>query len=152
MAELRTLAAGMSPDRYRLAVLFGIASIPVTVAVNVAVPPASFPQTSEAFPVLIACFVTGYSYRSREVASARAGAITGFVGGVPIILWQTAAGVNDWWGHPIVVEAVGDSLLLVVVTGGVAVVTVGVLSGIFLLVGVVAGSAGGWLNGRISSQ
>ena len=150
MVPLRKLSSDMTSEQYLPAVLLGVASVPVTVGVNWVLTPDTLPRTSEGFAILVACVLTGYIYRSRTASSTRAGAITGFVGGLPIILWQSAIGFNDWWGHPTIVRAVGESLLMAVAAGGAALLTAVVLSAIFLLTGIVAGSAGSWLIKRFN--
>jgi len=142
----------VTSETFRLAAVLGVASIPVTVVLNWPLTPASLPRSSDPSALLLACVFAGYCYESRSAASTRAGAITGCVGGLPIVLWQSAIGFVDVWGHPVVVTAVGESVLMAVVAAGTAFVSAAVLVGVVWLLGSVGGGLGWWLNGRLTAS
>lgn len=143
MAPLEALRRDVLDERFRLALVLGLASIPFTVGVNWLLSPDPVSAT----PVGIACVIAGYAARSRSVAGTRAGAVTGLVGGVPIVVWQSWIALSDWWNHPTVVDAVGDAWAMAAATGA-AVVTAVVLAAILALVGAVGGFVGDWVNRR----
>lgn len=150
MPPLRSLVADLTGDEYRPAVLLGLISVPATSIVNWLLASGTLPETSEVVPLVLACLATGYVFRSRPAPSSRAGAITGFVGGVPVAVWQSLFVYGDWSAHPVVTSAVGGSAGAVAVV--VSLVTVVALLGLFWLVGSVWGRAGGWLAGRLGSS
>ena len=152
MLSLRNLVIDATSEQFRLAVLLGLASIPVTVWVNWILTPDTLPRSSEVSALLIASVIAGYVYLPRSATSSRAGTITGFVGGLPVVVWQSAIGFGDASNFSLVIDVVGESALRLVVAGGFALVSVIILLAIVLLVGRVGGSIGGWLNGRLHSS
>jgi Family of unknown function (DUF5518) len=151
MFSPRNLDTDGTSEQFRLAVLLGLASIPATVWLNWILTPNTLPRGSEVSALLIASVIAGYAYHPRPATSSRAGTITGFVGGLPVVFWQSAIGFSDAWNSPLVIDAVGESASRFVVAGGFALVSVIVLLVIVLLVGSVGGSIGGWLNERLHS-
>ncbi|MFC5366097.1 DUF5518 domain-containing protein [Salinirubrum litoreum] len=151
MLLLRHLVADLTGDDYRPAVFLGLASIPATVAVNWLLASGTLPETSEVLPLVFACLVAGSVFRSRSAPSSRAGAITGLVGGVPVAGWQSLFVYGDWSAHPVVTDAVGESVGAVAVGVGVSLFTASGLLVVFWLVGSVAGRVGNWLAGRVGS-
>lgn len=79
--------------------------------------------------------------------STRAGAVTGFVGGIPIMLWQSTIG----WGHPTVTEVIGESSLMIVAAGVTAFFTIAVLLVVLTVTGMLCGGIGGWIRKRVYS-
>ncbi|MEF8882599.1 MAG: DUF5518 domain-containing protein [Halapricum sp.] len=131
--------------KYKMAVLAGIASIPFTLGVNWAFSTSNL----EALSLFIACAISGFHYESGWV---RAGTVTALVGGIPILIWQTGVVVTDWWGNPILVDAVGDSWSMGVASVGAGILTFGVSVVILLIIGVVGGGTGEWVHSRIGSS
>ncbi|ODR80698.1 hypothetical protein BG842_16975 [Haladaptatus sp. W1] len=147
MSLIRNLLADVTGEEFRLAVLLGVASIPVTVWQNWILTPNALPRNSNASALFVACVIAGYCYQQRPAASSRAGTITGVVGGTPIVLWQSAIGFSDAWGAPIV----GDPVLLPVVVGGLVFILAAFLFVVVSFVGRVGGGIGGWLSERLHS-
>lgn len=152
MFSLRSLVTDATSEQFRLAVFLGLASIPVTVWLNWILTPNALPRSSEISALLIASVIAGYAYQPRPATSSRAGTITGLVGGLPVVFWQSATGFSDVWNSPLVIDAVGESALIPVVAGGFAFISVIILFVIVLLVSRVGGSIGGWLNERLHSS
>lgn len=152
MFSLRSLVTDATSEQFRLAVFLGLASIPVTVWLNWILTSNALPRSSEISALLIASVIAGYAYQPRPATSSRAGTVTGFVGGLPVVFWQSAIGFTDVWNSPLVIDAVGESALRFVIAGGFALVSVIILFVIVLLVGRVGGSIGGWLNERLHSS
>ena len=151
MTSLRERVTDVTDEEYRLAVLIGLSSVPITVGVNWLLVSDTLPRSSEVSALVVACVVTGYIYQPRTASSARAGSITGFVGGIPVILWQSTVGFTDWWTHPTVVQALGESSLRAILALGVALLGGVGLSLLFWLVGTVGGRVGGWFKKYIGS-
>jgi hypothetical protein len=145
MVPLKRLRDDLTGRQYRLAVLLGAASIPVTVWVNWALVPGTLPRSSEIWPVTVACLAVGYCYAPRAAASARAGAIAALVGGAPVVLWQAVAGFGDALGSGVV----GGQALRLVVAVVIAVVTVLGLGLLLWVVGTLCGGLGARLRGRL---
>jgi hypothetical protein len=148
MVPLRRLRDDITGSEYRLAVLLGAASIPVTVWVNWALVPGALPRSSEIWPVTVACLAAGYCYAPRAAASGRAGAITALVGGAPVVLWQAVAGFGDAWNSGIV----GGQAPRAVLAAGIAVVTVSGLALLLWVVGTLCGGLGARLRGRLDAS
>jgi hypothetical protein len=147
MAVLRDLHQDVTDERFRTAVVLGIASIPFTVGVNWILAP----DTTEATPILIACVLSGYLYESRSVSTARAGMLTGFVGGIPIVVRNSWTAFTDVWEYLIVIHAVSNSVILATVSVGVALLAVVVMPVVLMVVGWIGGVVGGWVNERVDS-
>jgi len=130
---------------YRTSVLIGILSIPITVGLNWALAT----RNVQALPLFAACVVTGYLYQSDGV---RAGAVTALTGSIPILLRQAEMVVTDWWGNPVLVAVVNNSWLEGAVSVGAAVLTVGGTLAVLLVVGLVGGGAGEWIDSRVGDS
>nr|WP_049928917.1 DUF5518 domain-containing protein [Halopiger goleimassiliensis] len=148
MSPLTSPGGTESLRQFRVAILLGIASIPLTVGINL----AYTPDPVSATPLFAACIVSGYLYRPRPVIGIRAGVVTGLAGGVPILVRQGVAAVGDWWGNAILVDLVGDSWGMALSSAGAGVLTVAILTIVLVVVGSVGGLVGGWLNDRLGGR
>ncbi|MCU4974173.1 DUF5518 domain-containing protein [Halobacteria archaeon AArc-m2/3/4] len=146
MNILRSIRSDVSDEQFRVAVLLGIGSIPLTVGINWLLTPDPVSAT----PLFFACVCSGYLYRSRSIDGTRAGVVTGLVGGVPVLIWQSWTALIEWWNHPRVIAAVGDSLLLAAASVGAALVTGAIVSVVLVVIGMIGGGIGSWLNERLS--
>ncbi|WP_066146252.1 DUF5518 domain-containing protein [Haladaptatus sp. R4] len=144
MIASRTLR-DLHDDRFRTAVLLGVASIPFTVGYNWLLSPDPVSVT----PLAVACVLSGYRYGPRSIRGTRVGAVTGIVGGVPIAVWNAGIGLDEWWGNPVLVDAVGNSWLMAVISVAAAVVTLLITPIVLLFVGMACGFVGGWLHERL---
>lgn len=147
MVAIQSLRRSLKDEQFRGVILLGVASIPFTVGVN-------WMSTSDpvsGVPVFVASVISGYVYKSRSMKGRRAGAVTGLVGGVPILLWQTVAALAEWWGHPILVEAVGESWIMALASVGAAGVTFVVLAIVLSTVGAIGGFIGGFVNSALGT-
>lgn len=146
MNLLGNIPRDVTDERFRTAVVLGGASIPFTVVGNWILTPDPISATS----LFIACVMSGYLYRTRLESSTRAGTLTGFIGGIPIIVWECRMVLIDWWGNPILTDAVGAGLMAVI-TIGAGLSTAAILTVVLLSVGLVGGIVGEWMNGHIES-
>ena len=147
MAVFRNAFRDVTDERFRAAVVLGVASIPFTAGVNWVLTP----DPVEGTPLLIACVLSGYLHDSRSVDSARAGALTGFVGSPPVVVWQTWRAFVEWWDNPLLVGIVGDSVLMTVVSVGVTLLAAVAMPVVMLAAGWLGGTVGGWIHERIGS-
>ena len=138
----------MVDDRFRTAVALGIVSIPFTVGINWMLTP----DIAEATPYLIVCLLSGYLYGPRSISVTRAGIITGSIGGIPIVVWNSRTALTNSWGNPIVTDAVGDSVMMAAVSVGATLFTAAVLTVVVLAIGWVGGIVGGWMRNRVDSR
>lgn len=138
------LLADATDERFRTAVVLGLASIPVTVGANWLLTPDSV----EATPLFVACVISGYLYGIRGESSVHAGTLTGLVGGAPILVWWITTTVVEWWGYSPLTDVVGDSVAAVVaVLATLFTALVGVV--VLLVAGWIGGTIGGWASERI---
>ncbi|WP_226480777.1 DUF5518 domain-containing protein [Natrinema amylolyticum] len=154
MPPLRNTLADLTDERFRTAVLLGIASIPFTVALSWESAPTSFSVTAVVAAGLLAGLryadrsaengdvglLEGYRYGKRPAVSRRAGVVVGVVGSVPAVGWATvrvlelAWTVSGW-------RTAATAVVLPVVVPFVAV--------LFALSGGVGAAVGDWLVARI---
>ncbi len=146
MIPSRTLD-DLRDERFRTAVLLGVASIPFTVGYNWILTPDPISAT----PLVVACVLAGYHYHSRSIRGTRAGAVTGIVGGIPIVVWNAGTGLVGWWGNPVLVDAVGNSWLMAVISVGAAVATLLIMPIVLLFVGMACGFVGDWLHEHLDT-
>lgn len=130
---------------YQIPILLGVISIPFSLGINLTFPSSSI----EVLPLFVASLVAGYIYQPQGV---QAGTVTALSGGVPILVWQTGVVVADWWGNPILVDAVGDSWSMGLASIGAGVVTIGVATVVLVVIGAVGGGAGEWLHSQFGSS
>ncbi|KTG09055.1 hypothetical protein AUR64_14735 [Haloprofundus marisrubri] len=149
MSPLRNLLADVAAKPFRLAVLLGATSIPITVWMNWVLTPKTAYYRSEVAPVFVACVISGYLYRSRVHSSSRAGTITGFVGSVPVVLWQSTLALLQFLNYPPVVKAPTNTVETVLISVGVALLTAVILMSVLVAVSSVGGRIGGWLAERV---
>ncbi|WP_435154828.1 DUF5518 domain-containing protein [Haladaptatus sp. DFWS20] len=145
MTLFRNLRRDLRTPKFRTAVLLGIISMPFMIVENLTSDPAS------AMALFVACVISGYLYEVRSVPSTQAGAVTGFIGGLPVALWQSWSVLIDWWAHPMLLDAVGDSWLVALLSVVAAVLTGAILIGILLWVGKIGGLIGEWLRKRVGT-
>ncbi|ELY56511.1 hypothetical protein C491_13267 [Natronococcus amylolyticus DSM 10524] len=145
MTSLLRSSKNTNFGQFRTAALLGIISIPFTFGVNWVLTP----DPVQAMPLFVVCIISGYLYQSQPIKGTHAGMVTGLTGGIPILFWQSGATVVDWWGHSILVDAVGDSWLMVVSSVGAGVVTFGILTVVMVVIGSIGGFIGEWINNRI---
>lgn len=145
MAPLIRSLKNIHYGKFRTAALLGIASIPFTFGINWVLTPDPVSAT----PLFIASIISGYLYQSHSIKGTHAGVVTGLTGGIPILLWQTGSTVVDWWGHSILVDAVGDSWLMATSSVGAGVATFGILTVVMVVIGIIGGFIGEWMNNRI---
>lgn len=151
VTALQNVRHDVRDERFRTAVLIGLASIPVTIGSNLLLAPGplSGNGTVSATALFVACLLTGGWYQPRPARSARAGAVTALVGSLPLLLWLPVATVREWMRDPTVVDAVGDSLpmaAIVLAIGGATLVFLGLS---VLLVGRAGATVGAWLTDRL---
>ncbi|MDQ2050600.1 DUF5518 domain-containing protein [Natronolimnohabitans sp. A-GB9] len=139
---MTTTESSMEFTEFRTAILLGIASIPFTIGINLLYSPTQ----AEALPVFVACVISGYLYQSTPIRGTRVGIVTGLVGGVPILVWQTVTVLTEWWGHSLLIDIVGDSGLMAISSAGAAVITFGILVIVLSIIGYIGGFIGSWLN------
>ncbi|WP_408956963.1 DUF5518 domain-containing protein [Natrinema sp. 74] len=154
MSPIRTIVAELTDERFRAALLLGVASIPFTVVLSWESAPTSVSGTA----VFVAGLLTGlhyadrsaengdvgplegYRYGKRPAASHRAGIVTGIAGSVPAVLWAVAhmlplaRSLSTWW-------AVIAVLLIPIA------VSIGV--GLFALIGAFGAYVGDWVVDRV---
>ncbi|ADD07114.1 uncharacterized protein Nmag_3564 [Natrialba magadii ATCC 43099] len=145
MTPLSRFRKNINYGQFRTAVLLGIASIPFTFGINWVLTPDPVSAT----PLFIASIISGYLYQSHSIKGTHVGVVTGLTGGIPIVLWQSGATVVDWWGHSTLVDAVGDSWLMAISSVGAGVATFGLLTIVMVVIGVIGGFIGEWMNNRI---
>ena len=118
---------------WRLALLAGLASIPVTLVLNWQDPTGPW----DASAVALAALVAGYLAKRRGLKGSTVGFRTGVVGAVPV-LWSVADVVAFVLGltQPAWFTAVQLTVLALLIP---------VLTGLVAVVGAIAGMAGGWL-------
>ncbi|AGB30329.1 hypothetical protein C488_04832 [Natrinema pellirubrum DSM 15624] len=154
MPLLRNTLADLTDERFRTAVLLGLASIPFTVALSWESAPTSF--SGEA--VVAAGFLAGLHYADRSAGngdiglleavrygkrpsvSRRAGVVAGVVGSVPAIGWEIAHTAEIVWTF------FGWQGALAVVVLPIIVL---LLVAFFGLGGVVGAAVGDWLVSQI---
>ncbi|WP_254762142.1 DUF5518 domain-containing protein [Natrinema marinum] len=153
MPPLRNAIADLTDERFRAAVILGLASIPFTVALSWRSAPGSVSGTAVLVAGLLVGFRYGdrsaengdvgpleaYRYGKRPAASHRAGVVAGVAGSAPAVLWAITdvlalAGSLSAWGAAIVL------LLLPVI------VAIGV--GVFALSGAIGAYVGDWVVTR----
>lgn len=147
MSPLRRLVRDLTADSFGTAVAFGLLSVPITIAANWSLSA----EAPDGTALLLACVATGYAYRARSASATRAGALTGFVGSIPLVFWQSRTALLEFWGHPTVTNVVGESTAMVAVALGAALVTAAVLVALLSVVGALGGRIGAWLGTRLSS-
>lgn len=145
MSPLHKLDEKLSYVQFRTAILLGIASLPFTAVINWTLAPTP----ADATVLFVVCIISGNIYQSRSVKGVYAGLVTGLVGGLPILFWQSWSTVVDWWGNPILVDAMGDSWLMIISSVGAGVVTYGIVTLVIAVIGMVGGFVGEWLTTRI---
>jgi len=148
MASLKNQFRDLGHGPLRNAVLLGIVSIPFTIGINW----VFVFDGVQALPLFIACVASGYLSRSQRVNGMQAGIVTGISGGIPILFWQSGVAVSAWWGNPILVDVVGDSWLMNASSAGAGVLTAGILTLVLIVVGVIGGLLGQWMDDRFSSK
>ncbi|OLZ39615.1 transposase [Natrinema saccharevitans] len=154
MPPLRNTLADLTDERFRTAVLLGLASIPFTVVLSWESAPTSF--SGEA--VVVAGLFAGLHYTDRAAGngdvglleavrygkrpavSRRAGVVAGVVGSAPAIGWEIASTAELVWTLSGWQKAVAVVALPIVVPFLVA---------LFGLGGGVGAAVGDWLGGRI---
>ncbi|KTG08682.1 hypothetical protein AUR64_18630 [Haloprofundus marisrubri] len=151
MAPFRSLLTDLTDERFRVAIGLGVASIPFTIWANWYAVSNGVLRGSDVSFLFVACVISGYFYRSREVNSARAGEIAGLSGGVPVLIWQSATFIIALSSYPPFVDAIGNATLVTALSVAVGLVTVPILAAVLLLVGWVGGRVGQWLNGQVGS-
>jgi len=121
---------------WRLALLAGLASIPVTLVLNWQDPSGPW----DASAVALAALVAGYLAKRRDLKGSAVGFRTGVVGAAPV-LWSVA---------DVVPYVLGLSQPTWFTAAQLAILTLSVplLTGLVAVVGTVAGMAGGWLAER----
>lgn len=145
MNLLGNILRDVTNERFRIAIALGIASIPFTVVGNWILTPDPVSATS----LFVACMISGYLYRTRSKSSTRAGTLTGFIGGIPIIVWGCRTALINSWGNTILTNVIGDSVLMAAVSIGAALSTGVILTVLLLAVGLVGGIVGNWINEHI---
>lgn len=145
MSPLQNVRHDVHNERFRTAVFLGAASIPLTIGANWLLRPETLSGTA----LFVACVISGYLANSQSIDPARAGAVTGAIGGIPLVLWETGATVVEWWRHPTIIDAAGNPWLLAAVSAGAGASTTVILAVVLLIVGRIGGFIGGWLNDRI---
>jgi hypothetical protein len=121
---------------WRYALTAGLASIPVTLALNWQDPSGPW----DASAVALAALVAGYLAKRRGLKASTVGFRTGVVGAAPV-LWSVADVVPFVLG--LAQPAWFTAVQLVVLT-----LVVPLLVGLVAVVGTLAGMAGGWLAQR----
>ncbi|WP_114576100.1 DUF5518 domain-containing protein [Saliphagus sp. LR7] len=144
MNTARMLLVDATDERFRTAVLLGLASIPFTVGANWLLTPDSVEATS----LLVACVISGYLCGIRGESPVHAGTLTGLVGGAPILVWESATTLVEWWGYPPLTEVAGNSIAAVAAVLAALLSTLIVVV-ILLVIGWIGGSIGGWASKRI---
>lgn len=145
MYSLGNIPRDVTDERFRTAVVLGIASLPFTVVVNWILTPDPLSATS----LFIVCVMSGYLYRPRSESSTRAGTLTGFIGGIPLFVWESWTTLINWWGNPILTDTVGNSVMMAAVSVGAALITGLILTIILRVVGLLGGTVGRWMNEHI---
>ncbi|WP_222916402.1 DUF5518 domain-containing protein [Natrinema sp. SYSU A 869] len=154
MPPLRNTLADLTDERFRTALLLGLASIPFTVALSWESAPTSFSVTAVVAAGLLAGLhyadrsaengdvglLEGYRYGKRPAASHRAGIVTGVVGSVPAVGWAIVYMFELAWTLPGWQGAVAAVLLPAAVP---------FVAALFALSGGVGAAVGDWLAARI---
>ena len=141
MAAIQNVRHDLGDERFRTAARLGIASIPVTIALNAVL---SF-DSAVATPLLVACVISGYYHRSRSMDGTRAGAVTAVPGGLPLLLWMGGMRALEWLRKPLFAEAVADSQAMAPIGAAVFVGQFVVLALVVILLGRTGGTVGEWL-------
>lgn len=135
----------VADERLRSAIILGISSIPLTIGVNW----AFTPNPASATFLFLASIFAGYLYAPRSVDSTRAGALTGIIGGIPIIVWASLMALLDFGSYPPLTDSVGNPVAIAAISIGAACITAVILVVVLLLIGVTGGAIGYMINERL---
>ncbi|MBP2250191.1 hypothetical protein J2754_000488 [Halarchaeum solikamskense] len=141
--SLRSRLRALADERYRVALLLGLASLPVTIALNW----IYAPEPVSATPLAVACLGAGGLSARRAASGRRAGEVAALAGSAPVLAvnaWRTFA---EWAGYAPLVTRLGAPLAAVVALGA-ALLTVVILLTVLLVVGHALGRAGAWIVER----
>ncbi|QLK27672.1 DUF5518 domain-containing protein [Natrinema zhouii] len=154
MPPIRNTLADLTAERFRTAVLVGLATIPFTVALSWESAPTSFSGTAV---FAAGCLVgyrygdrsaengdvgplEGYRYGKRPAASHRAGVVAGVVGSLPAVPWSIAHMLD---------LARSLSGWRAVITAVSLPVAVPIVVGLFALSGAIGAYVGDWVAARV---
>lgn len=140
---LHTLRRDMTDPSFRTAVLLGLVSVPLTVALSwelVVDPVQAAGGTFQGIPLIVAAVIAGYLYHDRAEDRVRVGLITGIMASLAIAILYlsnvvTTLGAESWVSW---VALIATPILLVL---GVA------LCGVIGMVGAIIGD---WMRARFS--
>lgn len=141
MDAIQNVRHDLVDDRFRTAARLGVASIPFTIALNAVLSSDAVVAT----PLLVACVISGYYYRSRSMNGTRAGAVTAVPGGLPLLVWAGGTRALEWFRNPLFAEVVADSRAMVAIWIGVFVGYLVVLALVAVLLGRTGGTVGEWV-------
>jgi len=148
MTRLHTIASELTDDEFRTALLLGLASIPVSTGIIVGSP---F-ENSALGVVLLAGLIAGYCYRNGPVTGDRAGAATGLVGSIPLLVRALWRGFFQPGGSEALIGQLSSSPVLTVVFFGLYLFLTLILCFVVVGVGAVGGWIGSWVSTRIGSD
>ncbi|MGQ3411464.1 transposase [Natrinema sp. LN54] len=154
MSRLRDTLADLTDERFRTAVLLGLASIPFTVALSWESAPTSFSAEAVVAAGLLAGLhyadrssenadvglLEGLRYGKRPAVSRRAGVVVGVVGSAPAVGWAIGYMLERAWSLSGWLGAATVALLPAVVP---------LLVALFALAGGVGAAVGDWLVTRV---
>lgn len=154
MSPFRKTFADVTADQFRPAVLFGLGSIPFTVALSWESAPTSFSAEAVFIAGLLAGLYYGdrstengdvglleaYRYGKRPAASYRAGIVASAVGSLPAIYRSIAHSLGLAWS----LSGWRAAIPIVLFPVSIAIVV-----GLFVLSGAIGAAVGDWLAARV---
>ncbi|GGM58789.1 hypothetical protein GCM10009017_06120 [Halarchaeum rubridurum] len=142
--SLRSRLRALTDDRCRVALLLGLASVPVTVALNW----RYAPEPASATPVALACLLAGALAVRGATSGRRAGEVAAVAGSPPVLALNAWRAATEWAGYGPLATRVGTPFAAVVAFGA-ALFTVAVLLVVLVVVGRACGRVGAWCGERV---